>query len=165
MRPFGAGCSFQQSCTVFRTRCFSAFTWLHCNKERASLRQNCKLSVWVFSIISRNNSDSSTSSLLRMQRMIFRKASVAICSGANHIRLFCCVDSVLPCRWNRKAGISAISLRKKSVSSDCSYEIFLTQYRVSPSSMMTGRDSLLEHSTNLAKKEISFLSLPLASTL
>ena len=165
MRAFSEGCSFQQSCTIFRTRCFSVFTWLHCNKAIASLRQNCKLSVWVFSMTSRNSSDISTSSLLRLQRMILLRASVAICSGANHIRLLCSVDSVLPCRWNRKAGISAFSFSKKSVSSDCNDEIFLTQYRVSPSSMMTGSDSLLEHSTNLAKKEISFLSLPLASTL
>ena len=97
--------------------------------------------------------------------MILLRASVAICSGANHIRLLCSVDSVLSCRWNRKAGISDFSFSKKSVSSDCNDKIFLTQYRVSPSSIMTGSDSLLEHSTNLAKKEISFLSLPLASTL
>ena len=81
MRAFSEGCSFQLSCTIFRTRCFSAFTWLHCNKAIASLRQNCKLSVWVFSMTSRNSSDISTSSLLRLQRMILLRASVAICSG------------------------------------------------------------------------------------
>ena len=34
----------------------------------------------------------------------------------------------------------------------CSGFIFLTQYRVSPASMITGRYSLFEHNTNLAKK-------------
>ena len=47
--------------------------------------------------------------MLRQHRTIasasLLRASVAICSGANHIRLFRSVDSVLPCRWNRKAGI------------------------------------------------------------
>lgn len=47
--------------------------------------------------------------------------------GVNHIRLFFSVDSCLCCKWWRKAGISAFSFCRKSVSSDCKRSILRTQ--------------------------------------
>ena len=81
----------------------------------------------TLAMMSSSSSAISISKRLRLLRIIFRRASVSSHFGLNHIRLSFPVESVRLHRKCKKAGISAFSFCRKSVSSLRNGTIYSTQ--------------------------------------